>query len=57
MTHAYDPELAPWAPIFAQLSFADIPAARAGESDLLAALPESACWPATGAVPVCASSC
>ena len=39
MTHAYDPELAPWAPIFAQLSFADIPAARAGEPDLLAALP------------------
>ena len=39
MTHAYDPELAPWAPIFAQLSFADIPAARAGEADLLAALP------------------
>ena len=35
----YDPELAPWAPIFAQLSFADIPAARAGEADLLAALP------------------
>ena len=30
-TPAYDPELAPWAPIFAQLSFADIPAARAGE--------------------------
>ena len=37
--HAYDPELAPWAPVFAQLSFADIPAARAGEADLLAALP------------------
>jgi acetyl esterase len=37
--HAYDPELAPWAPVFAQLSFADLPAARAGESDLLAALP------------------
>ncbi len=29
----------PWAPIFGQLSFADIPAARAGETDLLAALP------------------
>ena len=39
MTHAFDPELAPWAPIFGQLSFADIPAARAGETDLLAALP------------------
>jgi acetyl esterase len=39
MTHAYDPELAPWAPAFAQLSFADIPAARAGEAELLAALP------------------
>ena len=39
MTHDYDPELAPWAPIFGQLSFADIPAARAGEADLLAALP------------------
>ena len=38
-THAYDAELAPWAPVFAQLSFADIPAARAGEADLLAALP------------------
>jgi acetyl esterase/lipase len=38
-THAYDPGLAPWAPIFGQLSFADIPAARAGEADLLAALP------------------
>ena len=37
--HHYDPELAPWAPIFGQLSFADIPAARAGEADLLAALP------------------
>jgi acetyl esterase/lipase len=37
--NAYDPELAPWAPVFAQLSFADIPAARAGEADLLAALP------------------
>jgi acetyl esterase/lipase len=35
----YDPELAPWAPAFAQLSFADIPAARAGEAELLAALP------------------
>src|SRR3954447_12075516 len=35
----YDPELAPWAPIFAQLSFADIPAARAGEAELLMALP------------------
>ena len=32
MTYAYDPELAPWAPIFGQLSFADIPAARAGEA-------------------------
>jgi acetyl esterase/lipase len=39
MTYAYDPELAPWAPAFAQLSFADIPAARAGETDLLAVLP------------------
>ena len=39
MTHAFDPELAPWAPIFGQLSFADVPAARAGETDLLAALP------------------
>jgi acetyl esterase/lipase len=39
MTHAYDPELAPWAPAFAQLSFADIPAARAGETGLLAVLP------------------
>ena len=40
MTHpVYDAELAPWAPVFAQLSFADIPAARAGEADLLAALP------------------
>jgi acetyl esterase len=39
MNHAYDPELAPFAPAFAQLSFADIPAARAGESELLAALP------------------
>jgi acetyl esterase len=39
MNHAYDPELAPWAPAFAQLSFADIPAARAGEADLIAALP------------------
>jgi acetyl esterase len=38
-TQPYDAELAPWAPIFAQLSFADIPAARAGEADLLAALP------------------
>ena len=38
-TQPYDPELAPWAPIFAQLSFADVPAARAGEADLLAALP------------------
>jgi acetyl esterase len=37
--HPYDPELAPWAPIFGQLSFADIPAARAGEAGLLAALP------------------
>jgi acetyl esterase len=36
---AYDPGLAPWAPISGQLSFADIPAARAGETDLLAALP------------------
>jgi acetyl esterase len=39
MNNAYDPELAPWAPVFAQLSFADIPAARAGERELLAALP------------------
>jgi len=39
MNYAYDPELAPWAPAFAQLSFADIPAARAGEAELLAALP------------------
>ncbi|TGN66842.1 alpha/beta hydrolase [Nocardioides eburneiflavus] len=39
MTFDYDPELAPWAPAFAQLSFADIPAARAGEAELLAALP------------------
>ena len=39
MSHAYDAELAPWAPVFAQLSFADIPAARAGEAELLAALP------------------
>jgi acetyl esterase len=39
MTYDYDPELAPWAPAFAQLSFADIPAARAGEPELLAALP------------------
>jgi acetyl esterase len=39
VTHAYDAELAPWAPVFAQLSFADIPAARAGESELVAALP------------------
>jgi acetyl esterase/lipase len=39
MTYSYDPELAPWAPAFSQLSFADIPAARAGEADLLAALP------------------
>jgi len=37
--HAYDPELAPWAPVFAELSFADIPAARAGEAELVAALP------------------
>jgi acetyl esterase len=39
MSYAYDPELAPWAPIFSQLSFADIPAARAGEPELVAALP------------------
>jgi acetyl esterase len=39
MTYDYDPDLAPWAPVFAQLSFADIPAARAGEADLVAALP------------------
>jgi epsilon-lactone hydrolase len=39
VTNAYDAELAPWAPVFAQLSFADIPAARAGESELVAALP------------------
>jgi acetyl esterase/lipase len=38
-TPAYDPGLAPWAPIFGQLSFADIPGARAGETDLLAVLP------------------
>jgi acetyl esterase len=39
MTYAFDPELAPWAPALSQLSFADIPAARAGESELLAVLP------------------
>ena len=39
MSYDYDAELAPWAPAFAQLSFADIPAARAGEAELLAALP------------------
>jgi acetyl esterase len=39
MSYDYDPELAPWAPAFAQLSFADIPTARAGEAELLAALP------------------
>jgi acetyl esterase len=39
MNHPYDPELAPWAPAFAQLSFADVPAARAGEAELIAALP------------------
>jgi acetyl esterase/lipase len=39
VTNAYDAELAPWAPVFAQLSFADIPAARAGEPELVAALP------------------
>ncbi|HEY3013875.1 MAG TPA: alpha/beta hydrolase [Nocardioides sp.] len=39
MTNAYDPELAPWAPAFSQLSFADIPAARAGEAELLTVLP------------------
>ena len=39
MSHAYDPELAPWAPVFSQLSFADIPAARAGEAQLVGALP------------------
>lgn len=39
MNHAYDPELALWAPAFAQLSFADLPAARAGEAELIAALP------------------
>jgi len=39
MAYAFDPELAPWAPAFAQLSFADIPAARAGEAELLAVLP------------------
>jgi len=38
-THAYDPELAPWAPVFSQLPFADIPAARAGEPELVAAQP------------------
>ena len=37
--YAYDPELAPWADAFAQLSFADIPAARAGEAGLLTVLP------------------
>jgi hypothetical protein len=26
-----DAELAPWAPVFSQLSFADVAAARAGE--------------------------
>jgi len=46
-TPAYDAGLAPWAPIFGQLSFADIPAARAGEADLLAALP-----PYVAAVPL-----
>jgi acetyl esterase/lipase len=39
MDYAYDAGLAPWAPVFSQLSFADIPAARAGEPDLVAALP------------------
>jgi acetyl esterase len=39
MMYAYDPELAPWAPVFSQLSFADIAAARAGEPELVAALP------------------
>lgn len=39
MTYDYDPELAPFAPAFAQLSFADIPAARAGEATLLGLLP------------------
>ena len=39
MTYDYDPELAPFAPAFAQLSFADIPAARAGEAMLLGLLP------------------
>jgi acetyl esterase len=39
MTYDYDPELAPFAPAFAQLSFADIPAARDGEAGLLAMLP------------------
>jgi acetyl esterase len=39
MTHAYDPELAPWAPAFAEPSFADIPALGAGEAELIAALP------------------
>ena len=39
MTYAYDPVLAPWAAAFAPLSFADIPAARAGEAELLAVLP------------------
>ena len=28
---AYDPELAPWAPIFGQPSFADIPVPQAAE--------------------------
>jgi acetyl esterase len=39
MTYEYDPELAPWAPAFAELSFADIPAAREGEAGLLTVLP------------------
>jgi len=47
MTNAYDPDLAPWAPAFSQLSFADIPAARAGEAELLTVLP-----PYQGPVPL-----
>ena len=47
MTNAYDPDLAPWAPAFSQFSFADIPAARAGEAELLTVLP-----PYQGPVPL-----
>ncbi|MFC7363516.1 alpha/beta hydrolase [Nocardioides astragali] len=39
INYDYDPELAPFAPAFAQLSFADIPAARDGEATLLGLLP------------------